>query len=105
MLEMLSALFEQNVASNLKVSSRFFCGLHEVMSDCLVIKKELKLICLIWLLFLQSGSDDGYYNCEDIPFFEIGNVYYEEYLVNVRLPSLVKNNQIGKITDINFVVS
>lgn len=30
-------------------------------------------------------------------------MYYEEYLVNVRLPSLVKNNQIGKITDINFV--
>ena len=55
--------------------------------------------------FLQSGGDDGYYNCEDIPFFEIGNVYYEQYLVNIRLPSLEKNNKIGKITDVNFVVS
>ncbi|KAK2556709.1 Protein wntless-like protein [Acropora cervicornis] len=63
--------------------------------------QERPLVCE----FVQSQSDsnDGYYNCEDIPFFEIGNVYYEEYLVNVRLPSLVKNNQIGKITDINFV--
>lgn len=63
--------------------------------------QERPLVCE----FVQSQSDsnDGYYNCEDIPFFEIGNVYYEEYLVNVRLPSLVKNNQIGKIADINFV--
>lgn len=51
----------------------------------------------------QSGGDDGYYNCEDIPFFEIGNVYYDQYLVNIRLPSLEKNNKIGKITDVNFV--
>lgn len=51
----------------------------------------------------QSGADDGFYNCEEIPFFEIGSVHYEEYLVNIRLPAKHWNNKIGKISEFNFV--
>ena len=55
--------------------------------------------------FLQSGGDDGYYNCEEIPFFEMGSVHHEEYLVNLRLPYVKANQEIGKVQDIHFVVS
>lgn len=54
---------------------------------------------------LQSGTDDGYYKCEEMPFFEIGSVHYEEYLVNIRLPAVKTNEKIGPVADIHFVVS
>lgn len=54
---------------------------------------------------LQSGTDDGYYNCEEMPFFEIGSVHYEEYLVNIRLPAVKTNEKIGQVSEIHFVVS
>jgi len=51
----------------------------------------------------QTGGDDGYYSCEEIPFFEVGSVHYEEYLVNIRLPAIKANEKIGKVADIHFV--
>ena len=54
---------------------------------------------------LQSGGDDGYYNCEEIPFFEIGSVHHEQYLVNIRLPAVDTNTKIGRVSEIHFVVS
>lgn len=54
---------------------------------------------------LQSGTDDGYYKCEEMPFFEIGSVHYEEYLVNIRLPAVKTNEKVGPVADIHFVVS
>lgn len=50
-----------------------------------------------------SGTDDGYYKCEEMPFFEIGSVHYEEYLVNIRLPAVKTNEKIGQVADIHFV--
>lgn len=50
----------------------------------------------------QSGGDDGYYNCEEIPFFEIGSVHYEEYLVNIRLPPK-DNSNFGQVSEVHFV--
>ena len=40
-----------------------------------------------------------------MPFFEIGSVHYEEYLVNIRLPAVKTNEKIGQVADIHFVVS
>ena len=55
-------------------------------------------------MFPQTG-DGGHYNCDDIPLFEIGSVYYENYLVNIRLPTHThKNRHIGEVSDLHFVV-
>ena len=68
-----------------------------------------KLITIFFkncFVYLQTGGDDGYYDCEEIPFFEIGSVHYDEYLVNIKLPyARHSNERIGLVTEINFVVS
>lgn len=52
----------------------------------------------------KTGGDDGFYDCEEIPFFEIGAVHYDEYLVNIKLPyARHSNDKIGLVSEINFV--
>ncbi|XP_031564321.1 protein wntless homolog [Actinia tenebrosa] len=52
----------------------------------------------------KNNRDGGYYDCEDIPFFEIGSVYHEYYLVNLRLPvHRSKNRHIGPVSELHFV--
>ena len=53
---------------------------------------------------MEPGS---YYNCDLLPFFELGSVHYNFYLINIRIPVLSKmkvNHDIGKIDDIQFIV-
>ena len=72
-------------------------------------KPKHKLITIFFkncFVYLQTGGDDGYYDCEEIPFFEIGSVHYDEYLVNIKLPyARHSNERIGLVSEINFVVS
>ena len=56
---------------------------------------------------MQTTPGEGFYNCEEIPFFEIGSVFYDEYLVNIRLPITShsnKNRNIGPVSELHFVV-
>lgn len=54
----------------------------------------------------QGQSEGGYYNCDDLPFFEIGSAHHEMYLVNVRLPGhRAQNRGIGQVSGLEFVVS
>ena len=54
-------------------------------------------------LFSQA---EGFYDCEDIPVFELGSCHYDTYLLNLQLPATKGlNDGIGKITGVNFVVS
>ncbi|EDO42569.1 predicted protein [Nematostella vectensis] len=63
--------------------------------------EERSLVCN----FTRSKSaGGGIYQCADIPFFEIGSVYHEYYLVNLLLPAhRNKNRFIGKVAEVNFV--
>lgn len=50
--------------------------------------------------------DDSHYNCELLPFFELGSVHYQLYLINIRLPVVPKieaNQNVGKIKDMQFI--
>ncbi|KAL8617971.1 hypothetical protein ACOMHN_058055 [Nucella lapillus] len=55
----------------------------------------------------EKVSGEGiFYNCDLLPFFELGSVHYNFYLINIRIPVLTKmgiNYDIGKITDIQFI--
>ena len=49
-----------------------------------------------------------YYNCSMIPFFELGSLHHDYYLVNLRIPSafdydghsLIENDKLGKLVDL-----
>ena len=44
--------------------------------------------------------------CDVLHFFELGSCHYDYYLMNIRLPiDGGKNLNIGKITDLELVVS
>jgi hypothetical protein len=43
-----------------------------------------------------------------LPFFELGSVHYDYYLINVRIPVINKiaaNQDIGQIEEMVFIVS
>ena len=55
-----------------------------------------------------SPQEEDYYpmDCDVLHFFELGSCHYDFYLVNIRLPvDGVKNQNIGKITDLELWVS
>lgn len=57
---------------------------------------------------LQSIENEGrYYECDLLPFMEVGTVSHKYYLVNIRLPVYERkkvNVGIGEIKDIRLVV-
>ena len=61
-----------------------------------------------WFFQQKTSVEPGsYYNCDLLPFFELGSVHYNFYLINIRIPVLSKmkvNHDIGKIDDIQFIV-
>lgn len=58
---------------------------------------------------LQSFENEGrYYECDVLPFMEVGSVAHKYYLLNIRLPVNERkkvNVGIGEIKDIRLVVS
>lgn len=59
--------------------------------------------------FLQTYENEGrYYECDLMPFMEVGSVAHKYYLLNIRLPVIERkkvNVGIGEIKDIRLVVS
>lgn len=57
---------------------------------------------------LQSPENDGRnYECDVLPFMELGSVAHKYYLLNIRLPVNERkkiNVGIGEIKDIQLVV-
>jgi len=46
------------------------------------------------------------YNCSVMPLFELGSLYHDYYLLNIRLPSDINKNQgLGHIVDLWLTVS
>lgn len=58
---------------------------------------------------VQTFENEGrYYECDLLPFMEVGSVAHKYYLLNIRLPvdeRQKKNIGIGEIKDIRLVVS
>ncbi|XP_067679551.1 protein wntless homolog isoform X1 [Haliotis asinina] len=55
----------------------------------------------------HEKEEGVHYHCNLIPFFELGSVHYDYYLVNIRIPVLESrgiNLGIGSIEDIHVVV-
>ena len=53
-------------------------------------------------------NEGRYYECDLLPFMEVGNVAHKYYLLNIRLPVNERkrvNIGIGEIKDIRLVVS
>ncbi|CAH0564711.1 unnamed protein product [Brassicogethes aeneus] len=47
---------------------------------------------------------DGYpYDCSMVPLFELGNLYHDYYLLNVRLPQS-QNSELGRVHDVQLNV-
>lgn len=61
------------------------------------------------LCVLQTFENEGrYYECDQLPFMEVGSVAHKYYLLNIRLPVNERkkvNVGIGEIRDIRLVVS
>lgn len=57
----------------------------------------------------QTFENEGrYYDCDPLPFMEVGSVAHKYYLLNIRLPVNERkkvNIGIGEIKDIRLVVS
>lgn len=70
-----------------------------------------RLTCLIRQNFhvFQTFENEGrYYECDLLPFMEVGSVAHKYYLLNIRLPVNERkkiNVGIGEIKDIRLVVS
>lgn len=46
------------------------------------------------------------YNCSVMPLFELGSLYHDYYLLNIRLPSDMNKNQgLGHVVDLWLTVS
>ncbi len=60
-------------------------------------------------LYCQTYENEGrYYDCDLLPFMEVGSVAHKYYLLNIRLPVNERkkvNIGIGEIKDIRLVVS
>ena len=60
-------------------------------------------------MFFQTFENEGrYYECDLLPFMEVGSVSHKYYLLNIRLPVNDRkkiNVGIGEIKDIRLVVS
>lgn len=53
----------------------------------------------------EQNKEDYPYSCTMVPLFELGSLYHDYYLLNLRLPYDAKqeiNTQIGKIGDISL---
>ncbi|RUS78675.1 hypothetical protein EGW08_013563 [Elysia chlorotica] len=53
----------------------------------------------------QREEGDSY-NCDLLPLFELGSVYYDFYLINIRLPISEKNNynrKIGRLSNLKVI--
>lgn len=65
-------------------------------------------MCVAVYFFPQTYDNEGrYYECEPLPFMEIGSVAHKYYLLNIRLPVNERqkiNVGIGEIKDIRLVV-
>ena len=49
-------------------------------------------------------DEGGFLDCDDMPGFELGNVHYDNYLVNIRLPSAGGYNEdFGRLKSLNVV--
>ncbi len=61
------------------------------------------------LCVFQTYENEGrYYECDLLPFMEVGSVAHKYYLLNIRLPVNERkkiNVGIGEIKDIRLVVS
>ncbi|XP_076462861.1 protein wntless homolog isoform X2 [Babylonia areolata] len=55
----------------------------------------------------EKANGGGDYNCDLLPFFELGSVHYDFYLINIRIPVVSKlttvNHDIGQIRDMQFI--
>lgn len=70
----------------------------------------VRWVCLkLDIVFSQTFENEGrYYECDLLPFMEIGSVAHKYYLLNIRLPVHDRkkiNVGIGEIKDIRLVVS
>lgn len=78
-------------------------------ADRLWVLPELCGLRLCSLPFLQTVESEGrHYDCDFLPFMEIGSVAHKYYLINIRLPVNDRkgiNVGIGEIKDIRLVVS
>lgn len=63
----------------------------------------------MFLGVFQTFENEGrYYECDLLPFMEVGSVAHKYYLLNIRLPVNERkkvNVGIGEIKDIRLVVS
>lgn len=60
------------------------------------------------LLFQTMDNEGRCYDCDLLPFMEVGSVAHKYYLLNIRLPVDERkkmNLGIGEIKDIRLVVS
>lgn len=79
-------------------------GLIKSASRWMCINQTLCCLCV-----LQTFENEGrYYECDLLPFMEVGSVAHKYYLLNIRLPVNERkkvNVGIGEIKDIRLVVS
>lgn len=81
------------------------------MSEIFVTQRQLcfKLGVVCCSVFFQTFENEGrYYECDLLPFMEVGSVAHKYYLLNIRLPVNERrkiNVGIGEIKDIRLVVS
>ena len=66
-----------------------------------MIRKRVLMFSVSFLFVFQSSSEANTWDCEDIPFFELGSLHHDYYLVNMRLPThRGRNREIGTIEDV-----
>ncbi|KAK7100191.1 protein wntless homolog [Littorina saxatilis] len=89
-----TTLFVRNSQDNHTQWKEYAAAKVERSLDCKITEAEKK------------DPAGGYYNCDLLPFFELGSVFYNHYLINIRIPVIAKlkvNHDIGKIQDMQFI--
>ncbi|XP_035656442.1 protein wntless homolog isoform X3 [Oncorhynchus keta] len=69
---------------------------------------ERRKLCCNFTTTKTYENEGRYYECDLLPFMELGNVAHKYYLLNIRLPVSERNKinvGIGEIKDIRLVVS